>query len=188
MTVHRARAGRWVAAAVLLGSSAGTAGLAAQDAPQVAAEAKALAAAREVAEAARFCSLITLDSSGHPRARIMDPFPPEEDFTVWLATNSRTRKVEQLESDGRATLFYFDREGAGYLTLLGTAEVVRDPAEKARRWKDTWSDFYEDGHRGEDFVLIRFRPDRLEVMSIAHDVASDPKGWKPAIIELGPRP
>lgn len=154
----------------------------------MAAEAKVLAAAREVAKAARFCSFITLDSSGHPRARIMDPFPPEEDFTVWLATSSRTRKVAQLESDERATLFYFDREGAGYLTLLGTAEVVRDPAEKARRWKDGWSEFYEDGHRGEDFVLIRFRPDRLEVMSIAHDVASDPKGWKPAVVELGPRP
>lgn len=155
---------------------------------QVGSETALLGAAREVMEAAGFCTLITLDGTGHLQARIMDPFPAEADFTVWMATNSGTRKVAQLTSDGRATLFFFDPEGLGYVTLLGTARIIRDPVEEARRWKDEWADFYEDGHRGPDFVLIRFEPDRLEVMSIEHEVASDPKGWKPAVVQLKSRP
>jgi hypothetical protein len=70
-----------------------------------------IAAARQVMESARFCALITLDKSGHPRARAMDPFSPEEDMTVWLGTNRRTRKVQDIKNDSRVTLFYLDPEG-----------------------------------------------------------------------------
>lgn len=187
MKILRFRSRRLIAA-FLAYALVGAVGWATAEEAAPAAEDRILATAREVAEAAGLCTLITLDETGHPQARIMDPFPPEADFTVWLATNSGTRKVAQLATDERATLFYFDEEGIGYLTLLGTARIVRDPAEKARHWKGGWADFYEDEHRGEDFVLIRFEPYRLEVMSLAHDVASDPRGWKPAIVELGSRP
>lgn len=187
MPMLRSRS-RGSVAAVLAALFAMSGSLTAEDATDPAAQGGVLDAAREVMAAARFCSLVTLDATGHPQARIMDPFAPEDDFTVWLATNSGTRKVAQLAADERATLVYFDPQGVGYVTLLGTAEIVREPAEKARRWKEEWADFYEDGHRGEDFVLIRFRPHRLEVVSIAHQVASHPRGWKPAIVELGSRP
>ena len=55
-----------------------------------------LAAAREIIGMQKYCALITLDSVGHPHARTMNPFPPEEDMTVWIATNSRSRKVQEI--------------------------------------------------------------------------------------------
>ena len=148
------------------------------------APAEELSAARAVIAAAKYATLITLDEGGHPQARIMDPFPPEDDFTIWMATNRSTRKTRQIAADGRATLSYFDRQGVGYVTLLGRAELVADPEERARRFKDSWSGFYDDGPRGDDFVLIRFVPHRIEIVSIEHGVASGPKSWKPAIIDL----
>ena len=48
---------------------------------------------------AKTCALITLDSEGRPRVRVMDPFIPENDFTVWFGTNPKTRKVEQIKNN-----------------------------------------------------------------------------------------
>lgn len=43
-----------------------------------------IAAAKEIMQAARYCTLITIGSGGQPQARIVDPFPPEEDLTIFL--------------------------------------------------------------------------------------------------------
>ncbi len=150
--------------------------------------AEVLAAAETVVARARYATFITLDASGHPQARIVDPFPPERDFVIWIATNARSRKVAQVEAEPRVTLTYFDAEGQGYVTLIGTAQVVRDAAEKARRWKDEWEAFYEDRHRGDDYLLIRVVPSRLEIVSEALGMRNDPETWRPVLLDLKPAP
>jgi len=45
---------------------------------------KLINAAKEIMTEAGTCALITLDKDGSPRARTMDPFLPEENFTVWF--------------------------------------------------------------------------------------------------------
>ncbi len=140
--------------------------------------------ARAVMQAAGYCALITLDSEGRPQARAMEPFPPGADLSVWMATHATTRKIAEIEADRRATLYYFDREGGGYVTLLGQARVVRDAEAKARLWKPEWNDFYDAANRGDDYVLIEFLPHRVEIVSLEHGVAAEPKGWKPAVLQL----
>ncbi len=43
-----------------------------------------------------YCALITIDETGRPQVRTMNPFPPDEDMTVWFATNTRSLKVQQM--------------------------------------------------------------------------------------------
>jgi general stress protein 26 len=146
--------------------------------------AKVLAAAVQLMEKARFCGLVTIGEDGHPQARVVDAFSPEPDLTVWIATNPITRKVKQIKADPRVTLFYFDPSGPGYVTLLAKAELVSDPAEKARHWKEDWAAFYADKNRGEDFILIRCKPIRLELVSYGHGILNDPGTWRPVTIEF----
>jgi general stress protein 26 len=148
-------------------------------------ETRFIQAAAELMRSAGYCALVTMDASGEPQARAMDPFPPEEDMTVWLGTHAGTRKVGQIRRNPKVTLFYLEPSGRGYVTLIGDAELVDDPGEKARHWKDAWQPFYRDGNRGEDYLLIRVRPRRLEIVSLIHGIAAEPDGWKPAIVELG---
>ena len=42
-----------------------------------------LIAAKEIMNASNNCALISMDQEGHPRVRMMDPFSPETDFTVY---------------------------------------------------------------------------------------------------------
>ena len=47
-----------------------------------------LRAAKEVIQKARYCSFITLGEDGQPQARIVDPLGPDDDMTIWVATNA----------------------------------------------------------------------------------------------------
>jgi general stress protein 26 len=141
-----------------------------------------IAAAREIMAAARYCALITLDSSGRPQARTLDPFPPDENMVVWLGTNPRSRKVAEIRRNPRVTLYYFDREGEAYVTISGIARLVNDPKEKAKRWKDEWKDFYPD--RARNYLLIAVQPDRLEVVSVKKGIVGDPNTWTPPSVNF----
>lgn len=145
---------------------------------------KILQAALEVMAGARYCTLITMDQSGQPQARVVDPFAPEADMTVWIATRPNTRKVAQLKNNPRATMLCYDPQKYGYVTLLGKAVVVDDAAEKARHWKPEWKDFYQDENRGPDYVLIRMKPTRLEILSPAHGIINNPLTWQPVTLEF----
>lgn len=143
-----------------------------------------LTAARDLMVNARYCGLVTLSPGGQPQARLVDPFAPEDDFTVWIATNPVTRKVKEIRDDGRVTLFYVDPKAQGYVTVIGKATLVHDPAEKARRWKDDWLALYKDKNRGDDYQLIRVAASRVEVVSYAHGVLNDPLTWRPMAVDL----
>jgi PPOX class probable F420-dependent enzyme len=146
--------------------------------------AEVLRVARQVIQKARYATLVTVGEDGHPQARVVDPFRPEADMTVWLATTPRTRKVAQIARDPRVTLLYFDPAAPSYVTLLGQAELVRDPAERARRWKEGWAPFYKDRNRGDDYLLVKVTPLRVEVVSERDGIAGDPQTWRPAIVEM----
>lgn len=160
--------------------------LAAQEKPTEPGKDQLLKAAREVMAAARYCAFITVGEDAHPQARIMDPFEPEADMTVWLATNPATRKVAEVRRDPRVTLLYFDSKGPAYVTLVGRASVVDDAAEKAKRWKEEWAQFYRDGNRGADYLLLRVAPRRLEIVSYPHGILNDPENWRPRSLVLAP--
>jgi len=136
-----------------------------------------LAAARAIMEAARFCALVTLDETGAPRVRTMDPFPPDEDMTVWLGTDRDSRKVGEIAGDGRVALYYAAPDESGYVSLVGRARLVDDEAEKAARWKPEWEAFYPD--RARDYLLIEVVPERVEVVDYGRGLVGDPATWAP---------
>mgnify|MGYP001317809955 FL=1 len=142
------------------------------------------AAAREIVTAARFAALITVDASGAPQARTVDPLVADSGWTVFIATNPRTRKVAEIERDPRVTLYWFDPTIGGYVTLRGKASAL-GPKAAAGIWKPEWAPFYP--NRATDLVVYRIDPVRLEVVSPARGVLGDSLTWQPPEIEFRPR-
>jgi len=137
-------------------------------------------AARKIMSSANTCAFITLDKEGSPRVRVMDPFPLENDFTVWLATNPKSRKVTQIKHDSRVTLFYLDKNSTGYVMIRGIAQLVTDPKEKERRWKPEWKAFYPDKPKG--YLLIKISPKSMEVVSYKYNILGDSETWQPPVL------
>jgi general stress protein 26 len=132
--------------------------------------------AKEIMMNAKNCAFITIDSLGVAHARAMDPFLPEENFTVWMATNPKSLKVQQIQKNKYVSLYYFDKETSSYVTLQGVASVVNTEKEKQKHWKEAWKFFYK--NRTTDYVLIKFTPARANIVSEKYKILGDSIRWK----------
>ncbi len=141
-----------------------------------------LEAAREIIKSAGTVALITQDENGVAQVRTMDPFEPEEDFTVWLATNPESRKVQQIKNNPNVTLYYSDKKDKGYVVIHGTAELVNDQTEKDKHWKKEWKKFY--ANRTNGYLLIKITPQYLELINYNRGISGDPKTWQPAKVQF----
>jgi len=141
---------------------------------------KLMNAAREIMTASGTCALITQDHEGRSRVRVMDPFLPESNFTVWFATNPKSRKVDQIKNDPKVTLYYFDPNTSAYVMIHGIAKLVDDLKEKEERWKDGWELFYPE--KPEGYLLIKVSPEWMEVISYSHGIVGNPSTWEPPIV------
>ena len=139
-------------------------------------------AAREIIDSSATCTLITLDDENLPMVRIMDPFPPESDFTVWFGTNVKSRKVNQIKNNPNVTLYYQDIDASGYVVIHGTAQIIDDQKEKQTRWKDSWEDFYPNNR--EAYLLIKVTPDWMEILSVSRGIIGDSKTWRTPIVKF----
>ncbi len=142
----------------------------------------AIAAAREIMSMQKYCALITVDPAGQPHARTMNPFPPEADMTVWIATNSRCRKVREIRDHPQVSLYYADHNNAsGYVTLTGKAVLVDDMNEKLKRKRDYWDEAFPDW---KYLVLIKVIPEKLEVLNYKRNLLNDTVTWQTPVIEF----
>lgn len=143
-----------------------------------------VAAARKVMTSQTYCALITLDASGRPSVRTMNPFPPEDDLTVWFATNDRSRKVAEMRANPRVTLYYADHaKASGYVSLSGRAVLVDDEAEILKRKRAYWDTSFP---RLKNLVLVKVVPEKLDVLNYEGKIVVDPVTWRTPSIDVGP--
>ena len=101
---------------------------------------------------------------------------------IWVATNPLTRKVDEVRRNARVTLSCFEAASSSYVTIIARGALIADAAEKARHWKAEWTPFYAGGAQGNNVVLIRVSPIRLEIVSVDRGMAGDPKTWLPLTV------
>ena len=141
-----------------------------------------IAAAREIVTAQQYCALITLDENGRPTVRTMNPFPPEDDMTVWIATSTLTRKVQHIRRDPRVTLYYADHSKAtGFVAITGRAVLVDDRAEMIKRKRAYWDSAFP-GFK--NLVLIKVIPERMDVLNYKAGAVNDPVTWRTPSVEF----
>ncbi len=135
-----------------------------------------------IIKSAYFTTLITVDKNGQPRARIVEPFLPENEYVVWIGTNPKSRKVNQLKQNSKATLHYFDKSKLAYVSLMGNAFLIDDDSIKSKKFKKGWEKFYP--NKNNDFLLIKFIPNSLELINLSQGYSGDSITWKPHSIRL----
>jgi general stress protein 26 len=135
--------------------------------------------ARTIIDSSDSWLLVTVDETDKPRARIMSPFPPEEDWTIWLGTFPTSRKVKEIKKNPNVVVFYYDSKSYSYVNISGTAQLVNDSDMKAKYWKEGWKRYYPDRER--DYILIQVTPRKLEVCSFKYELFWDENGIPPVV-------
>lgn len=138
--------------------------------------------ARELIGDLTFCVAVTQNEDGESNARVVQPLPVREDWTVDMLTNRRCRKVREIERTGRMTLLYQHDADRSYVALVGNAEIVEDRNLKRAIWKpghDRWND---GGPENPDTVFARLTPYRIELWSAVHEILPPPEGYSAALL------
>ncbi|HSR17369.1 MAG TPA: pyridoxamine 5'-phosphate oxidase family protein [Ignavibacteriaceae bacterium] len=142
-----------------------------------------IAAAREIMSMQPYCALITVDSSGMPNVRTMNPYPLGDDLIVWFATNRISRKAREIQNNPNVCVYYADHvKAAGYVALNGKAEIIDDRDILVNKKREYWEQSVPDWKNV--LVLIKIVPAKLEVVNYKHKLYGDPVTWKSPYIEF----
>ncbi len=143
-----------------------------------------IVAAREIISETTYCGLATVDSTGQPHIRTMNPFPLKDDFIIWFATSRNSRKVREIRNDPGVCVYFADHKVAkGYVTITGKAMVIDD-----RDLLISMKRAYWEGIPGWEniFVLIKIIPETIEVINYRHGLNNDPVSFRAPSIIMNP--
>jgi len=128
-----------------------------------------------------YCALVTIDSTGQPQIRTMNPFPANDELITWFATSRKSRKAREIKNNPRVCVYYANHNVAkGYVNITGKAEVIDDKELLLRMKRDYW-----DGipNWQNNFVLIKIVPKTLEVINYKHGLNNNPETFRaPSIV------
>jgi general stress protein 26 len=146
-----------------------------------------MAAFREIMKEDWVGVLITIDENGMPRARPVGVNDPTDDWSLWISTRRGSRKTKQIAANPKAALhFGFDdipngTKNSFYASFTGLASVHVDAPSIAthgpsEQYRAQWPNY------PEDLALIRFAPQRLEVMG--KGIKPNQQHWQPQGVVL----
>lgn len=138
--------------------------------------------ARKLISEVTFCVAATASDEGGANARVVQPRPVADDWTVDFLTNRRCRKVHDVERTGRLTLLYQHDQNRSYVCLMGAAEVVDDRELKRVTWTDAHFRWNPAGPEDPSTVYVRLRTERIELWSAVHAVMPEPQGYSAAVL------
>lgn len=131
-----------------------------------------LQAAFEIIKSTPFCALVTIDSTGQPQVRTMNPFPMGDEISIWFATSRTSRKVTEIKRNPKVSVYFADHiQAKGYVNITGTAEILDDKELLVKMKRSYWENIPD---WQNVFVLIRITPKTLDVINYNRGITGDP--------------
>lgn len=141
-----------------------------------------LAGAKDVISQTTYCGLVTIDATGLPQTRTMNPFPVKDDFIIWFATSRTSEKVKEIRNNPNVNVYFADHGKAiGYVSIAGKAEVIDDKELLVKMKRDYWEGI---PNWKDIFVLIKIKPVTMEVINYKHGINNDPQTFKAPLIQF----
>lgn len=123
----------------------------------------------------KFGSFGTIEAGNKPKVRYMAVF--HDGLTIYLATNRKTHKVEEIKDNPHAFLLLGYEQGGGkdVLEIEATVDVTKDESLRNKIWSKELEQWFK-GPDDPDYVVLELTPTRIEYMGKdkAHGV------WQPA--------
>ncbi|GGE29409.1 general stress protein [Agaricicola taiwanensis] len=106
--------------------------------------------------------MLTTIAGGLLRARPMSSHIERDTNSIFFLTDASGSKDDELVQDPRACLSYSEPKTNTYLSVSGTAAVVRDTPKISALWDKDAEAFWPNGPEDPNIRLIRFQPQRAE--------------------------
>ena len=102
----------------------------------------------------RIAMLTTIEADGSLRSRPMGT--QEQDFTgnLWFFTGASSEKVSEIQRNQHVNLGYANPEDNRYVSVSGTANLVRDQAKINELWNPMLKAWFPKGKDDPDLALL----------------------------------
>ncbi len=106
----------------------------------------------------QFAMLTTVEPDGSLRSRPMathQDHDKEFDGVLWFFTKGEAPKIDEVKQDQHVALSYASPEQSKYVSVSGTALLVRDKAKAAELWDPKYKAWFPKGLDDPDLALLR---------------------------------
>lgn len=117
---------------------------------------------RELIRDVKFAMLTTEESDGSLRSRPMVVQESEFDGDLWFFTGASSPKVAEIQQHQRVNVALADPDKQRYISVSGTAQLVRDRAKAAELWKPAYKAWFPEGLDDPDLALLKVTVEKAE--------------------------
>lgn len=117
---------------------------------------------RKLIKGARVAMLTTTAPDGSLRSRPMATLKAPFEGDLWFFTRATAPKADEIRDNDRVNISFSAGEDNRYLSISGTASLVRDQERMEELWFGRLKAWFPDGKKDPDLALLRVRVDRAE--------------------------
>jgi general stress protein 26 len=116
----------------------------------------------EIIESLGVC-MLTTQADGRLRARPVEPRPDRKSGLIFVVTDVRSAKQEEIEAKPDVNLVFIDEKAKAYLSIAAHAWVTRDISRLEQVWRLTDKVWWPGGPTDPNVCLLRIEPQTGEL-------------------------
>ena len=118
---------------------------------------------RELVKDIDFCMLTTVDEGGDLHSRPMSSNGDiDADGDIWFFTNASSHKVSEIAKLPKVNVSFADPDNQRYVSVSGTAQLVRDRAKIDELWRPEFKIWFPEGKDDPEIALLRISLEKAE--------------------------
>lgn len=118
---------------------------------------------RELVKDIDFCMLTTVDEAGDLHSRPMSSNGDiDADGDIWFFTNASSHKVSEIAKLPKVNVSFADPDNQRYISVTGTAQLVRDQAKIDELWRPEFKIWFPEGKDDPEVALLRVSLEKAE--------------------------
>lgn len=112
---------------------------------------------QEIIDSIEVGMLTTMEPDGEHRSRPMQTQKLDSDGCLWFFTSRSSHKTDALEANPNVNLSYADKGAQSYVSVVGTASIVDDPAVKEDLWSPIAKAWFPKGLDDPDLTVLKIK-------------------------------
>lgn len=109
----------------------------------------------EMVDDIKFTMLTTVNKDGSISGRPMSTLQMDEDGHLWFFTGLNSPKVESISEHQQVGLIYSRADKQDYVSISGTAQIVRDKEKMKELWTPWIKPWFPEGLDDPNLILLK---------------------------------
>jgi general stress protein 26 len=127
-------------------------------------------------------AMLTSEDGPHLRSRPMAASQSTFTGSLWFFTRADSHKVEEVQADRRVCVSYADPDKQNYVSLSGTASVVRDRESIDAHWSEAVRAWFPKGKSDPEIALLRVDVSQAEYWDAPSSTMVHAYGYAKAVL------